>query len=177
MTNTEVPGSLLPRVRARLDEAATSKPIWTTNWLVLAGASMAIVALFAAQAVWHIGARQTPTETAAKTSRAHVVQESQRLNSYAVAPARGDSIPQSRSAIAKNLAPQEPLGIPTTRPEVLVPRDQEVLLLRYGELWHQRKRAPLVAGYSEATVLAPLEVTPIQIVQLNLKPLAEEASE
>jgi len=60
--------------------------------------------------------------------------------------------------------------------EVLVPADQEVLLVDYAELWRRQKRAPLLAKDSDESTLAPLEVAPIQIAQLDVKLLAEESS-
>src|SRR5229473_7955540 len=48
--NAEVPGSLLPRVRASLDEVSAPRRIWVTNWLVLASAAVLVVAFFAARA-------------------------------------------------------------------------------------------------------------------------------
>jgi hypothetical protein len=59
-------------------------------------------------------------------------------------------------------------------PEVLVPHDQEILLAEYAEQWHLRKRAPLVAQDSDATILAPLQVAQIQIAELDVKLLADE---
>jgi len=59
-------------------------------------------------------------------------------------------------------------------PEVLVPRDQEVLLAEYAEQWSLRKRPLLLAQEFDATVLSPLQVAPIQIDELGVKLLAEE---
>jgi len=50
-------------------------------------------------------------------------------------------------------------------------------LVRYAEEWSRRKRAPLVADSADETTLAPLEVAPIQIDQLDVKLLAEEKSQ
>jgi len=58
-------------------------------------------------------------------------------------------------------------------PEVLVPRDQEVLLGSYAEEWSRRKRLPLVAANFDATNLSPLQIAPIQISQLDVKLMAE----
>ena len=66
---------------------------------------------------------------------------------------------------------------PATRdsmPEVLVPPDQEVLLVSYAEEWNRRKRLPLVAANFDATDLPPLQITPIQISHLDVKLMAEE---
>jgi len=61
-------------------------------------------------------------------------------------------------------------------PEVLVPRDQEVLLARYAQQWSSHKRAPLVAQGADEVSVKPLEVAPIQIAQLDVKLLTEDGS-
>jgi hypothetical protein len=57
---------------------------------------------------------------------------------------------------------------------VLVPRDQEILLAEYATQWNLRKRGPLVAQDSNTTIMALLQVAPIQIDELGVKLLAEE---
>jgi hypothetical protein len=52
-----------------------------------------------------------------------------------------------------------------------------VVLARYAEQWRQGKRVPLLAENPEDTALAPLQVAPIQIAQLDVKLLAEEKSQ
>jgi hypothetical protein len=59
-------------------------------------------------------------------------------------------------------------------PEVLVPRDQDALLASYAEQWSQRKRAPLVASNFDPTNLSLLQISPIQIDQLDVKLMTEE---
>ncbi len=58
-------------------------------------------------------------------------------------------------------------------PEVLVPRDQELLLAEYAEQWSLRKHPLLLAQEFDATIWAPLQVAPIQIDGLGVKLLAE----
>jgi hypothetical protein len=57
--------------------------------------------------------------------------------------------------------------------DVLVPRDQEVLLARYSEQWRSRKTKTVLAEVSGETTLEPLQLAPIQIDQLDVKLLAE----
>ena len=61
--------------------------------------------------------------------------------------------------------------------EVLVPRDQEVLLAEYAKQWRLHTHPSLVAQDFDATILAPLRVAPIQIDELGVKLLAEEKSQ
>jgi len=171
--NAEVPASLLPRVRARLDEVSAPRRIWVTNWLVLASAAVIVFALFAARAVWRPNIVQKPVETAGKTS----VPPSQNLDHVVAPPVEKNSAPQRQFAIAKNPVAQETSVRGKTMSEVLVPRDQELLLAEYAGQWSLHKRAPLLAQDADATILAPLQVAPIQIAELDVKLLADEKSQ
>jgi len=176
--NPEVPASLLPRVRARLDEASAPRRIWATNWLVLASAAVMVVAFFTARAVWRPNVVQKPAETAGKTSVPPKVTPSPRNPTPVVAPpVEKNSDSPRQLVIARNPTARETLVRGNAMPEVLVPRDQEILLTEYAEQWHLHKRAPLLAQDSGATILAPLQVAPIQIAELDVKLLAEEKSQ
>ena len=173
--NTEVPASLLPRVRARLDEEANSKRRWTANWFTLASAALVVVAFFGARAVWRTNFAEKPVETAGTTSvPPRVTPPPQQQNPLVVPPVGKNSVSQRQPAIAKNALAAETLVNGKTMPEVLVPRDQEVLLAEYAEQWRFHKRTPLLAQDSDATILAPLQVARIQIAELDVKLLAEE---
>jgi hypothetical protein len=176
--NAEVPASLLPRVRARLDEEATIHRSWLLNWRSLAGAAAIVAVFFAAHTVWRTSVKQQPVEMATKTNPPSPVDSlPQDHNSIAGATPEQNSVSQPRTSIVRNLVPHATLAARNPEPEVLVPPDQEVVLARYAEQWRQRKHAPLVVENSDQTILAPLQVTPIQIAQLDVKLLAEEKSQ
>src|SRR5260370_12377511 len=65
--NAEMPASLLPRVRARLDGAAAPRRGCAIQLFAFASAVVVVVALFAARAVWQPTVVQNPIETARKT--------------------------------------------------------------------------------------------------------------
>jgi hypothetical protein len=169
----EVPASLLPRVRVRLDEAAAPRSERVTNWFALASAAVMVVAFFAARAVWLTNVVQKPVEMARKTN----VPPPQDHDHVFAPPVEKYSYSQRQLTIAKNSRAHETLVRRKTMPEVLVPRDQEVLLAEYAEQWRFRKRAPLLAQDADSTVLAPLQVAQIQIAELDVKLLAEEQSQ
>jgi hypothetical protein len=176
--NAEVPASLLPRVRARLDEESVPRRIWATNWLVLASAAVIVVALFAARAVWRPNILQNPLETAGKMSVPRRATPPTQSQTPVVAPPVEMNFSSRRQlAIAKNSPARETFVKRKTTPEVLVPRDQEVLLAEYAEKWRLHKRAPLLAQDADATILVPLQVAPIQIAELDVKLLADEKSQ
>jgi hypothetical protein len=173
--NAEVPASLLPRVRARLDEAAAPRHRWMPQWCALASAALVVVAFFAARAVWRTNVVQKPIETARKTSvPPQLTPRPENHNPAVVRPVEKNPLSQREFAIAKNPLAPETLISGKTMPEVLVPRDQEVLLAEYAEEWQLRKRAPLLAQDADSTVLAPLRVAQIQIAELDVKLLADQ---
>jgi hypothetical protein len=176
--NAEVPASLLPRVRARLDEESVPRRRWFTNWLVLASAAVLVASFFAARAVWHANVLQKPVEMAGNTSVSPNSNPSPRNQTAVIAaPVEKNSSSPRQVTIARNPQAPETLVRAKTTPEVLVPRDQEVLLADYAEQWGLRKRAPLRAQDADAAIFEPLQVAPIQIAELDVKPLAEEISQ
>jgi len=172
--NAKVPVSLLPRVRARLDEAGAPRNSWVTNRLVLASAAVVVVVFFAARAVQHTNVRHQPVEMAGKTYVPSLAPPLQNQNTI-VGPRVERNSNSPRPFTSAENSPS--VGAPArknTEPEVLVPRDQEVLLAAYAEQWNLHKRAPLIAQDSNATILAQLRIAPIQIDELGVKLLAEE---
>jgi hypothetical protein len=173
--NTEVPPSLLPRVRAAADELAVAPQRWGSSWFALAGAAAA--ALFFAVGIRHNNSRTPPTNIAAiRPTVEQVIATKQTPLSSAPSETK-DSGPRPRLSAARNFISPRKQASGGAMPEVLVPRDQEVLLASYARQWSSRKRAPLVAGDVVQTAMAPLEVAPIQIAELDVKPLAEGNSQ
>jgi hypothetical protein len=171
--NAEVPPSLLPRVRAGLQQESALSRSWLTNGLVLASAAGVLFTLFAARAVWRPNVVQKPVEMAGKPSVSPPRNHGRVIKPLAVE----NSGPQRQLAMVKNPLAHETLVIGKTMPEVLVPRDQEVLLAEYAKLWRLQKPAPLLAQDADATIIVPLQVAQIQIDELDVKLLAEEKSQ
>jgi hypothetical protein len=171
--NAEVPASLSPRVRSRLDEESALRPIWGRNWLVLASAAVMVVAFFAARAVWHTSITEKPIETAGKANEKPL----QNQGPGVVPAVESNSISRRQPVIVKTPSAPERMIRASATPKVLVPRDQEVLLAEYAEQWRLHKRGPLLAQDLDPTVLAPLQVAQIQIDKLDVRLLAEEKSQ
>jgi hypothetical protein len=169
--NAEVPASLLLCVRARLDEESAHRHFWGRNWLVLASAAVMVVAFFAARALWHTSIMEKPIETAGNAKPL------QNQGPGVVPAAEGNSASRRQPVIVKAPSAPERMIRASTSPEVLVPRDQEVLLTEYAEQWRLHKRGPLLAQDLDATVLAPLQVAQIQIDELDVKLLADDKSQ
>jgi hypothetical protein len=172
--NADVPVSLLPRVRARLDEAGAPRNSWITSGFVLAAAAVVVVAFFAARSVRRTNVGNEPGETSVKTGIPPVTPPSQKQTAVVISPVGKNSNSPRQFNSVKNSAATEASVRRNNEPEVLVPRDQEVLLAAYAEQWSRHKRAPLLAQDSDATILAQLRIAPIQIDELGVKLLAEE---
>jgi hypothetical protein len=176
--NAQLPPSLLPRVRAHLVEAASSRRMWTPSWLALAAAAAMVVAFIAVRALWRSNIEQTPVQTVTNTiARAPVVPPPQSQDPHSLPSVSKNSVSQPRTAGTMNSVPRDTPASRNTMPEVLVPRDQEFLLVSYAEQWSQRKHAPLVAAKFDATNLSPLQIAPIQIAQLDVKLMTEEQAQ
>ena len=172
--NADVPVSLLPRVRARLDEADAPRNSWITSRFVLATAAVVVVVFFAARAVRHINAGREPVASVERTNVPQVAPPSPRQSPVVVSSGVKNSVAPRQFNSPKNSAAAEVAVGVKTEPEVLVPRDQETLLAAYAEQWNLHKRAPLIAQDSNATILVQLQIAPIQIDELGVKLLAEE---
>jgi len=173
--NPEVPASLLPRVRARLADEAAPIRSWRFPSLVFAGGAAMVVALLIARAAWRTNIEQPLSNTSSNSTTSSAVrQQQQTKNSNAASPATGISVANPQVAAARIPARPASSTARESMPEVLVPPDQEVLLVSYAEQWRERKRVPLVAVNFDATNLSPLQIAPIQIAQLDVKLMAEE---
>jgi hypothetical protein len=173
--NAEVPGSLLARVRASLDEESAPRRIWATNWLVLASAAVVVAAFFSARALWRPSIVHQSVESAGNP----VVPPLATTPSQNHAPVFGptvekNSASQRHDVVAKLPPWHEAQARGKITPEVLVPRDQEILLTEFAVQWSLHKHPLLLAQEFDATILSPLQVVPIQIDELGVKLLAEE---
>ncbi len=175
--NTEVPPSLLPRVRASLDEAVGADRSWLISWPVLSAAVVAVGVLFAVNVFRHTnGGNNAGDPIASASSPPRQAQAPPNVvSSSRSKPADKASAPQLSGTM--NVILQEGLASRSSTPEVLVPRDQELLMASYARQWSTQRRAPLVPEDANQTTVTPLEVAPIQIAQLDVKPLAEQGSQ
>lgn len=176
--NAEVPPSLMPRVRARLDAEPARSRGWAGNWLVLASAAAIVAGIVVARAVWRPVVRENPpVNIAEKKSSGPALRPPREDKQSSATSASNNSVPAQQFVTATNLPKDGLLSARRTGPEVIVPKDQEILLAQYVEHWHQGKYVSLVSQDLDATILAPLEVAQIQIAELDVKLLADEKSQ
>lgn len=176
--NAEVPASLLPRVRARISEEVVPSRGWFTNWLTVASAAAIIAAILITRVVWHSSLSQSPPAITAQTNLPTPVLPSPEAPVRTPEHSgRTNSHPYPQTFAERNS--HNPIMQParSSIPEVLVPRDQEVLLIAYAEQWRLDKHSSHLAQNSGETNLALLEIAPIQIAELDVKQLADEKSQ
>ena len=175
--NAQVPPSLLPCVRAILEEVSVPRRTWLSNGFALATAAAMVVAFSVSLAVRHRGSGGSVGPTAANTNPPTLSPSRPREPPSPVPQRRSNFAYHPGGTIASNHPSRQATAGSANLPEVLVPSDQNVLLARYAEEWSRHKRAPLLAEDSQATTQVPMQVAPIQIDQLDVKLLAEEKSQ
>lgn len=175
--NAQVPPSLLPRVRAGMQEMSVGRSRWTPGWLALASASFVAAALLVAVVVHQNHVGTPPVHSAANPPVIPEAAPPTQSASPLAPSSQRNAIPRPSMHAASAPVPRERAATAQSFPEVLVPRDQEVLLAGYAQEWSSRKRAPLVANNANQTAVSLLEVEPIQITELDVKPLAEGDSQ
>jgi anti-sigma factor RsiW len=169
--NVEIPASLLPRVRTGIAEKSAVTRGWIPSCLALAGAAAMVVALVAMYVGQRFSGGQTPVPIVKNTISPARDAPPRNQNLNPARPAVTNSVPTLRTAATRKPGPRDAM------PEVLVPRDQETLLVSYAEQWNRRKRASLVAANFDPTNLSLLQIVPIQIDQLDVKLMTEEQSQ
>lgn len=172
VANAEVPASLIPSVRARLDEPAPRK-----RWLVPLLAPLAAALLLG---VFILRSLQRPTGKPAAPAMTASVVEPGRQDSPASPKVPTTASSGNVSIVPAVRAASRPLVTQTQSrqeaPQVLVPHDQEALLAGYAEQLLGHRFVRLTAELIPPPSLEPGEVAPIQIVPLDVKPLEDAGS-
>jgi|SRR5690242_14615218 len=173
--NAEIAPSFLPHIRASIEGAALSGRSWFANGLLWACAAVAVVALFAAQGAMHRNGENHPPSTVARNasspSSVHSAQPS-----LGVVPLPKGAVAQLPHVGALRNRVRPAVASPSM-PEVLVTRDQEVLLAQYAQQWQRHRSAAVVGEDADWTKLTPLRPSLIQINPLDVKLLKEVESQ
>jgi len=170
--NAEVPASLLPRVRAKLNEPAVPRRSWIPAFAAIAAAAAIVIGIVFVRGTERGTAEQGPQMAAA--ARSVVPTETKTVP--AAAPHVETSAPPS------NDKPPRPVRIAPVAPveevTVLIPAGQKQAIdallasVQQGKL----ETAVLLAEQSEKTP-QDLQVVPLNISPIEMKPLADVSSE
>jgi hypothetical protein len=173
--NSEVPSSFLPNVRMRLREENVSGQRWSFSWPAAAGVAAVVFGVALVVTMWQSKlpfiADKPPSIAGASTAAAPRYPE--RIPS-------GDGVLQGSSEAHRKRInipgathSQKPADGSLTS-EVIVPRDQEMLLASYAREMRGRKSLVVAERHQGTPEVAPIQVEPIQIAELDVKPLADE---
>jgi hypothetical protein len=169
--NGDVPASLMPRVRTRLDEVAVPQRRWF-HPLVLAAASVALAfAIFPFARTHHFGrdnqAKLTPQIEAPATNAGH---QNSGPGSRVVSSNRNNFKTRGNSTVFHPVA--------SSQPEVLVPPDEREALARFIVVLQERREVALaLVTPPPQTKDEPASLEPLQIDGLEIKPLEERQTE
>jgi hypothetical protein len=172
--NAEAPASLLPRVRARLDEAVAKQRRWLQP-VILAAASVALTFAIFLFARPHPSrpdnqAKQTPqilgSETVVKNARPQVSGPATQI----VSSTANKSQTRVHSTLLRPVA--------SSQLEVLVPPDEREAFARFVAVLGERREVALaLAKPAPQTKDEPAGLEPLQINGLEIKLLAGTESE
>jgi len=172
--NAEAPASLLPRVRARLDEAVATQRRWLQP-VILAAASVALTFAIFLFARPHPSrpdnqAKQTPqilgSETLVKNARPQVSGPATQI----VSSTANKSQTRVHSTLLRTVA--------SSQLEVLVPPDEREAFARFVAVLGERREVALaLATPAPQTKDEPAGLEPLQINGLEIKLLAGTESE
>lgn len=171
--NAEVPTSLLPRVRARLDEAAARRFRWMQP-LVFASAGVALtIALFLMSKTRHAAPQEVaeqgavvvpaPTTHTAKANSENVPSDGSRTAAIRV----------SLSHASRNSTTQHSAA--SSRPDVLVPPEEREAFARF--LSRDRalaEQASVTAARAPRPPQESVEILPVEIADLTIMPLNQD---
>jgi hypothetical protein len=169
--NAEMPASLLPRVRARLDEVAVPQRRWFHPF-VFAAASIALAfAIFQFARTHQFGrdnqAKQTPQIEAPATNTGL---QNSGPGTRIVSSNRNNSKTRGHSTLFRLVA--------SSQPEVLVPPDEREAFSRFVAVLGERREVALaLVTPAPQTKDEPASLEPLQIKGLEIKTLEERQTE
>ena len=172
--NAEVPASLLPRVRARLDEEIAPQRRWIQP-MIFAAASVAlafVIFLFARphHARPDSQAKQTPQLPVSETPVTDDRHPNSGSGSQIVSFNRNNSQTRVHSTLLRPAA--------SSQPEVLVPPDEREAFSRFVAVLDERREVALaLVTPAPPTKDESPSLEPLQINMLEIKPLAGTESE
>ena len=167
----EIPASLLPRVRSRLD----AQPVHTLTFPRIRAVALALAAAAALLLSINSFRQRKQPEVSATPPSTHVSPPLP-ANDMLASSAEPTVVKSSKKFSQPAVAVQQPSPhLPRSAPEIIVSPDQEVLLARYANQLNQRRNASAVVS-AQSTSVEPqsLEMDLIQIAQLDVQPLAEQ---
>ena len=168
IANAEVPESLLPRVHARLADDSRAVGAWDMTWIGgLAATAVLVVILLAF--FWPRDVKEAVTSTDTKPLPA------ERKEGSAQQQQSPDIAPRAVTRISQHNAKGAALVAGKSEPEVLIPPEEREAFAHFVSSVQERKDLALaLVNPAPEKKTEPLDVEPLQIARLEIKPLEEE---
>ena len=172
--NADVPASLLPRVRARLDETVVTQRRWFQP-LIFAAASVALTfAIFLLTRPLHprpdSQANQAPQIPVSQSPVTNAGDQNSGVSTQIVSSNVNNSQMLGHSTLLRPVA--------SGQPEVLVPPDEREAFARFVVVLGERREVALaLVTPAPQTKNEPASLEPLQINGLEIKPLEERQTE
>ncbi|HXJ05249.1 MAG TPA: hypothetical protein VNH65_09135 [Candidatus Acidoferrum sp.] len=170
--NAEVPASLLPQVRAKLNELAVPRRSWIPAYVAVAAAAAIVIGIVFTRGVGHHVPEQGPQMAAAALS----VVPTETKTVPAAVPHVETSAPPSKGRLHRPLriAPVAPVE----EVAVLIPAGQKQAIdtllasVQQGEV-----KADVLFAEKPDEPLQELQVSPLEISPIEMKPLVDVSAE
>lgn len=170
--NAEVPASLLPRVRAKLNERSVPRRSWIPAFAAIAAAAALVIGIVFVRGVGRGTAEQDPQVSEA----AHGVVQPETKTVPAAVPHVETSAPPSKGK------PHRPLRIgpvaPVEEVAVLIPAGQKQAIdALLASVQQGKVEANVLLAEKPKGTLEELQVSPLEILPIDMKPLADVSAE
>ena len=165
MVNEDVPASLLPRVRTRMEAASARQMGWRPRWQMGIAAALLLALTFAV--MWH-----RPEQNSARTSPASVATP-ESTAAVAEPNARGGEkhLVQKKGSVLRKVA-RPIIGPSEQRIEVIVlPEEREAFAKFVAELPKQEEAAAVLTRPASEAGNPSVEIALLQIRELKVEPL------
>jgi len=172
--NAEVPASLLPRVRTRLDEATAPQHRWLQPWILAAASVALVLAIFLFARPHHPRpddqAKQTPQIPSGGAPATNAGPQNSGPAAQIVSSNSNNSQTRVHSTLLRPVA--------SSQPEVLVPPDEREAFSSFVAVLGERREVALaLVTPTPQTKDESASLNPLQINGLEIKPLAATESE
>jgi hypothetical protein len=172
--NADVPASLLPRVRASLDEAAAPQRLWFQAWVFAAASVALVLAIFLFARPRHPRpddqAKQAPQIPRGGAPATNAGPQ----NSGPAAQIVSSNANNSQTRVHPTLL----RPVASSQPEVLVPPDEREAFSSFVAVLGERREVALaLVTPAPQTKDKSASLEPLQINRLEIKPLAATESE
>ena len=170
--NAEMPASLLPRVRANLNELSVPRRSWIPAFAAIAAAAAIVIGIVFVRGV----GRRVPEQGPQTAAAARSVVPSETISAPVAVPHVETSAPSSKHRSAQEV--RTTTAVHVTDVAVVVPAGQKQAIdALLASVQHGEVMADVLRAEKPELPLPELEVSPLAISPLEMKPLVDMSGE